>query len=309
VFLREVHDHCAAGGGLVDAWEAPPADGSENPMEARRRAASWPFDPLGARRDVVERAAALVVEMGDTWLTVDEEDAGAAWADEAALLLAERARGQRRDALDVPLPSHLTVSQLVTLRRDPAELARAIRRPVPHPPAPLARRGTAFHAWLERRFGGDRLLDLDDLPGAADEDAAPDDDLAALQRAFLDSAWADRAPLHVEVPFATVIGGVVVRGRMDAVFADGVDYDVVDWKTGALPTDAAATAAAVQLAAYRLAWADLAGVPVERVRAAFHYVRSTTTVRPVDLLDAVGLAALLEAVPPAVLADASAATR
>ena len=49
------------------------------------------------------------------------------------------------------------------------------------PPDPYARRGTAFHAWLEQRFGADRLLDLDELPGAADEDAAPDEELAALQ--------------------------------------------------------------------------------------------------------------------------------
>ena len=53
----------------------------------------------------------------------------------------------------------------------------------------------------------------------------------------------------------------------------------------------------MQLAAYRLAWAELAGVPVERVRAAFHYVRDGETVRPADLLDADGLAALITGVP------------
>ena len=55
--------------------------------------------------------------------------------------------------------------------------------------------------------------------------------------------------------------------------------------------------ASVQLAAYRLAWAQLAGVPWSRVSAAFHYVRANRTVRPVDLLDADGLVALIEAVP------------
>ncbi|HEY0698652.1 MAG TPA: hypothetical protein VGD43_12680, partial [Micromonospora sp.] len=59
-----------------------------------------------------------------------------------------------------------------------------------------------------------------------------------------------------------------------------------------------AEAAAVQLAAYRLAWAELAGVPVDQVRAAFHYVRDGVTVRPVDLLDADGLAALVAGLPP-----------
>ena len=47
-------------------------------------------------------------------------------------------------------------------------------------PDPYARRGTAFHRWLEQRFGADQLLDLDELPGAGDEDAAADE---ALDRA------------------------------------------------------------------------------------------------------------------------------
>jgi DNA helicase II / ATP-dependent DNA helicase PcrA len=169
---------------------------------------------------------------------------------------------------------------------------------MPSHPDPYARRGTAFHRWLEQRFGVERLFDLDDLPGAADEDAAPDEALAELQQRFLASEWADRTPIEVEVPFATEIGGVVVRGRMDAVFADpDGGYDVVDWKTGHRPAGAAADAAAVQLAAYRLAWASLAEVPVAQVRAAFHYVRDGVTVRPADLLDADALTALITRIP------------
>jgi DNA helicase II / ATP-dependent DNA helicase PcrA len=40
-------------------------------------------------------------------------------------------------------------------------------------------------------------------------------------------------------------------------------------------------------------------VPVAAVRAAFHYVRHNQTVRPADLLDESGLAALIEQVPEA----------
>jgi DNA helicase II / ATP-dependent DNA helicase PcrA len=200
----------------------------------------------------------------------------------------------------VALPGHLSVSQLVALHRDPDGLARWIRRPVPLPPAPLARRGTAFHAWVEQRYRGDRLLDLDELPGAADAGAAPGEDLAELRARFLASEWADRQPVPggVEVPFETVVEGMLVRGRMDAVFraGDGT-WDVVDWKTGRLPSGPDAAAAAVQLAAYRLAWQRLTGDPLERIRAAFHYVRAGVTVRPADLLDGPGLAALLRSVP------------
>ncbi len=74
---------------------------------------------------------------------------------------------------------------------------------------------------------------------------------------------------------------------------------MVDWKTGRQPTGREAEAAAVQLAVYRLAWAELAGVPVERVGAGFHYVRDGVTVRPADLLDAQALMALVAGLPQA----------
>jgi len=162
----------------------------------------------------------------------------------------------------------------------------------------MARRGTAFHGWLERRFGSTRLIDHDDLPGAADEGAAPNSELGLLQAAFLASEWATRNPYDAEVPFETVFDGVGVRGRMDAVFADtDGGWTVVDWKTGMVPDGAASRAISVQLAAYRLAWSALSGTPLDRVRAAFHYVRDNRTVRPVDLLDADGLRDLLRTIP------------
>jgi DNA helicase-2/ATP-dependent DNA helicase PcrA len=159
--------------------------------------------------------------------------------------------------------------------------------------------GTAFHDWVQRFYGAERLFDLDDLPGAADGDLARTDaaDLAALQAAFVVSPWASRTPIDVEVPFDMVIGETVVRGRIDAVFADADGgATVVDWKTGAPPgTPEAKRHAAVQLAVYRLAWAALQGVPPSSVRAAFHYVRSGRTITPRTLPGALDLAAMLAA--------------
>ncbi|WFE42233.1 UvrD-helicase domain-containing protein [Micromonospora sp. WMMD998] len=317
VFLREVHDAGLTGadGHVIDAWAPEPAGDAVNPTTETVLRAEWPADPLGGRRPALTEAAALVRRhLADpdaarreatVLAAVGPSDVGqgdpevARWRREADLLLAERAELARRaEAVEVDLPGQLSVTQLVALRRDPESLARDLRRPMPSEPSPYARRGTAFHAWLEQRFGADRLLDVDELPGAADDGAAPDEALVALQERFLASEWADRVPVEVEVPFATVIAGVVVRGRMDAVFArPGGRYDVVDWKTGRRPTGREADAAAVQLAVYRLAWAELAGVPVERVGAAFHYVRDGATVRPADLLDVEGLTALVTAVP------------
>ncbi|MGH3433172.1 MAG: RecB family exonuclease, partial [Thermocrispum sp.] len=196
------------------------------------------------------------------------------------------------------LPDHLSVSQLVDLAADPDALARRLRRPLPQAPNTVARRGTAFHAWLERRFSAARLLEFDDLPGAADTDAEADADAARLRSAFEESEWAARTPYDVEVPFVCEVDGVLLRGRLDAVFADADGgWTVVDWKTGAVPPPSQQSALSVQLAAYRVAWAALNGVPVATVRAAFHYVRSGRTVRPADLLDADGLRELLRSVP------------
>ncbi|MFG3557652.1 ATP-dependent helicase [Micromonospora sp. NPDC047557] len=317
VFLREVYDACLDGGPghLVDAWAPEPTPDATNPTAEVVLRAEWPADPLGGRRPALAEAAGLVRRLmtdgpasaalgpvGPVLAAPNEPEVDpevARWRREADLLLAERAELTRLSgAVEVALPGQLSVTQLVALRRDPAGLARTLRRPVPTEPNPYARRGTAFHAWLEQRFGADRLLDLDELPGAADADAAPDEALVELQERFLASEWADRSPVEVEVPFATVIAGVVVRGRMDAVFArPGGRFDVVDWKTGAQPTGPAAEVAAVQLAVYRLAWAELAGVPVDRVGAAFHYVRHGTTVRPADLLDVTGLTAMISQLP------------
>jgi DNA helicase-2/ATP-dependent DNA helicase PcrA len=299
VFLAEIAEVCQTGAGTVEVWTEPVGPDETNPTLAEEVSAEWPFDPLGLRRDAVAEAAALVRSAGESPGSEDDGGFGAQWALEADLLLAERDRELAASTVDVVLPEHLSVSQLVALQSDPQRLARRLRRPLPEAPDPHARRGTAFHLWLERRFGGAPLLDLDDLPGSGDEGAADDAQLEELQQAFLASVWADRQPYRVEVPFATFVAGVVVRGRMDAVFQDGSGYDVIDWKTGQKPTGADATAAAVQLAAYRLAWAELVGIPVERVTAGFHYVRDNATVRPADLLDAAALVDLVAGVPAA----------
>ncbi|MFL6054390.1 MAG: ATP-dependent helicase [Actinoallomurus sp.] len=305
-FLTEIREACEAGAGQVGYWADEPLD-EENPLLAEQDTASWPALPEGERYDAVAEGARMVddamqgrLRLGYLPLAPRDRRRTAAWARDVELLLAERDRARGVDGLAVDLPAHLSVSSLVTLARDPAALARQIRRPLPRPPAPYARRGTAFHRWLESRWGQQRLLHLDDLPGASDEGAAGDDELGTLQAAFEGSAWADREPHEVEVPFETMIGDRLIRGRMDAVFrTDDGGYEVVDWKTGRPPTGDEARVVSVQLAAYRIAWAQLADVPVEKVSAAFHYVAANRTIRPADLLDADGLAALLERIPTA----------
>jgi DNA helicase II / ATP-dependent DNA helicase PcrA len=302
-FLHEIR---SSGAATVTTWAPEPPLDAENPLLAAVEEADWPATPAGRHYEAVREAAALVAEAREpapdvlNELSAEEQALVAAWGRDADLLLAERAQRRGDGAIPVPLPTRLSVSSLVALARDPAELARQVRRPMPRPPARQARKGTAFHRWLEQRYSQQRLIDDGDLFEGDDDDQTGEDELGELRARFERSGWADRWPQAVEVPFETLVGDRLVRGRIDAVFADDPagGYDVVDWKTGRPPaSEAERHAVSVQLAAYRLAWAALAGVPVEQVRAAFYYVADNETVRPADLLDQAGLTALVEQVP------------
>ena len=301
-FLVEIKDIIEASAlagdpcGVVEHWAPAPAAGEPNPLCNNMTEVLWPVDPLRSRADV-ERGAALVnaamagVANADGNAADTEDPDG--WIADVDALLAERARTHQRRPLTVP--AQLSVSALVELDRDPQAAARRLTRRLPTRPDAHAILGTAFHDWVQRFYGAERLFDLDDLPGAGDPQIADAEALTALQDAFTASAWSARTPIDVEVGFEMAIGDTLVRGRIDAVFADpdgGVT--VVDWKTGEPPADEDARRhAAVQLAVYRLAWAGLTGRPASAVRAAFHYVRSGHTVTPENLLGPDELAALL----------------
>ncbi|WP_276033579.1 ATP-dependent helicase [Mycobacterium alsense] len=291
--LKDIIDRSAAAGdpcGEVDQWAPAPADGERNPLRDTVVEATWPADPLAVRRGDVEAGAAMVAQA----MAGDLEEPGdvEGWAADVDALLAERARSECPPAR--ALPSQLSVSGLVDLARDPAGAAQRLIHRMPTRPDPHALLGNAFHSWVQKFYGVDSLFDLGDLPGAADSDVGDTAELAALQAAFAQSRWATRTPVAVEVPFELPIGDRLVRGRIDAVFADpDGGATVVDWKTGEPPRGAEARRqAAVQLAVYRLAWAALSGVPESSVRTAFHYVRTGATITPAELPDPADLAAL-----------------
>jgi DNA helicase-2/ATP-dependent DNA helicase PcrA len=292
--IKGIIDDADAAGqpcGEVEQWAAPPADGEPNPLRDGVREAIWPADPPGRARADVEQGSALVRAAGSGAIQGTGEDPEG-WAADVDALLAERSRITAPPPTE--LPGQLSVSALVELDRDPAALRRLTRR-LPSRPDPHAILGTAFHEWVQRFYGAERLFDLDDLPGAVDGIAAETEELAALQDAFTKSEWAARTPVDVEVPFEMAIGETVVRGRIDAVFADpDGGMTVVDWKTGEAPADDDAKRhAAVQLAVYRLAWAAIKNCPESDIRAAFHYVRAGVTVTPENLAGPEELVALL----------------
>jgi DNA helicase-2/ATP-dependent DNA helicase PcrA len=293
-FLEELREH---EGAVVESWSEAPAD-EENPALAERPTFVWPTpyepDPLQRRRS----AAAQVRTDLETLLAGGslEDDLGlAAWEredldrlDQEARLLLDEEREARRSVRTVTLPASLSASQLMRLQQDPEAFARELARPMPRPPAPAARRGTRFHAWVEALFEERPLLDPDELPGSSDAELGTEEDLHELQEAFLAGPWAARRPYAVEAPFSLPLAGRLVRGRIDAVYdlGDG-RWQVVDWKTGRESADP------VQLAVYRLAWARLRGIDPVQVSASFLYVRSGKEDVHEDLPGAAELEALL----------------
>lgn len=287
----------------------PPAPSEANPLDLVETARTWPpaldEDGRGAR----SRAAALVAEASgriaaggavddpaEPVTSLDDAERVAAWDDEADFLLAE-ATAATTPCQDVVVPASLTATQVMFAVKAPQRFAAELVRPMPRPPSRSATFGTRFHEWVERRFGQQTLPDLDVLlpedPGPdsplREADAESEADLVELCQRFADGMFGDRLPAATEHPFSLMLGDHVVRGRIDAAYAeaDGT-WLVVDWKTGR-----AETADPLQLALYRLAWAELHQVQPCCVQAGFYWVRSDRLELVEDLPDRDGLERLL----------------
>jgi len=218
------------------------------------------------------------------------------YADDIEDLLREGSEKGRAES--VGLPAHLSSTDVVRLAADRESYALARRRPMPRISGTAARRGDAFHAWVERYFRMPTLADPEDAFDADRGDADPEGvaELGGLRRAFLDGEWADRLPTAVEADVEMPVEEFVLRCRIDAVFPPGNGLDrvtIVDWKTGKPPRESDRAAREVQLAIYRLAWATWTGTPVEDVDAAFVFLPSGEVVRPARPLDRDDILALI----------------
>ena len=254
----------------IDTAEVP----QSNPLLEREVSQSWPV--TNHRIEVLQKAAAIY------------EEATAEALDSDAQLLIKQIL-DRRTQSDVYLPPRLSVSTLIALKEDPAALAQAIRRPMPFLQSQFARRGTEFHNWIEQHLKAQTLFDEEDLDYF--DPIEGDAKLEELKAKWLTSSWANKVPYRLEVPFETVLAGVLIRGRIDAVYQTESGFEVVDWKTGSKKLS---QNAAIQLAMYRLAWAKIAGVDISKVSAAFHYVPTGEDDRRSDLLSEAQLVELLE---------------
>ena len=289
----------------IDAWVTKESilegggEDSETSADADNPAidgALWPADTLGNRREQVEAAARNVrrfFEDGSDEAPI-KDDLSQVWESETTLLI-EELRRKKADDIVLPMPQSLSTSEYQALVSDPEGFARRKVRPVPFKPNRFARRGTAFHAWLENRFQAHSLLDDEDLYSdrldvfLEQEESVSERELRNLQENFEASEWADRTPEYVEVPFEISIGARRIVGRIDAVFNLGGQWTVIDWKTGRPPQGKALEIAALQLAIYRLAWSDRLqemGLDVSptQISAGFFYVGAGKTLMPDEAL-------------------------
>ncbi len=232
----------------------------------------WPpgVDPDAQQRRCsgAQLVSSPAAEMPLAQLSDAEREIVAAWDSDIEALLAQRhVRNSRTIGRPEHLPSTMSASEVMAAAANREAFLANRERPVPRRPSAAARQGTTFHSWVEERFGQRALFD--ELPGAFDQDLFSDPELAELKEGFLATKYADLIPHAVEVPFAIVLAGRVIKGRIDAVYEVDGRWEVVDWKT-----NRRASADPLQLAIYREAWSHIAGAPVSDIDAAFVYVRS-----------------------------------
>ena len=288
-FMRDILLHATHQGPVV----LQPEDGAENPLLNSKSYVQWPQELDPSKQAALTSQVALVSQartamLDESGASHDEEAFIAQWDADIDVLLASL-KVSERDERTVRLPETLTASQVVAFNKDEIEFARALIRPMPRKPAPEAVRGTTFHAWVEDYYGKRSLDNLIDPPAGSDSSIYDDAMLDSLKKAFTDGVFANRSPHELEAPFALVVKGRPLIGRIDAIFQGTLDdptasgkWTVVDWKTGA-----PGSADEIQLHIYRAAWAQNLQIDIDDVDAAFYYVghqvvEPLTTIKTID---------------------------
>jgi DNA helicase-2/ATP-dependent DNA helicase PcrA len=231
----------------------------ENPLADLAQLATWPVDPLGQNRALVQRAA-IAVQGAKPQSVMDSLELAALLQEQQEPLFAPRPA----------LPVRLSASKIVQLITDPDALYEQILRPMPQLYSASAELGSRFHASLEQAFLSGSELDISDWA----------QEQKALGQNFLESPFATMSTHSVELPIEFSIAGTVVVCKLDAVFEQSDGFLIVDWKSGKQPAAADLAVRSIQLALYRIGLAKLLGVGIERVSAAFYFAADNKEVRP-----------------------------
>lgn len=211
--------------------------------------------------------------------------------DRDAFVEAKARRAEQLELVTRPAPEEkpderlksLSVSSMVQMARCPKQFYWTVVRPLPRRPSAAARLGHEIHRWIEiRSIGQQRLDDPEDLPDMTPEEvtesATQGTTPSGLKRSFETSRFATTRPRYTEQPFVIALeGGFLVRGRIDAVYVSGDEWELVDYKTGREPEAGDATAS-MQLAIYALAAQKIWGVPPEKLKVTYFYLKTGNAV-------------------------------
>jgi len=248
--------------------------------EQESHGAKWPERQQSKESESIKTLASQVRSMLSTEIVLEpSKNADTSDWDRAITSLIRSRRDEANLTQQVQLPESLSASDIQRLLKDEEAFIAELVRPMPKAPHFGADMGTLFHEWVEnyyrqRAHGGSMVA----LPGTEDYDKLQSEileqaALGELIEKFGESEWARQQPSAVEEPFTVMIHGRIVKGRIDAVFQDGDRWILIDWKTHSQPD-----ADPVQLSIYRIAFAKKHGIPLERISAAFFYVRRNETV-------------------------------
>jgi DNA helicase-2/ATP-dependent DNA helicase PcrA len=284
-FLIDLHE----GATRPDVWTETPDPDATNPLLADVQYLTWPIQVDSTKRMAIQQEAELVKAAGiklhdQSGLSEHEIALVESWQKDIDALVLQASQYESVERL-VRLPASLSASQLIALNTNEEVFLKSLVRPMPRQPSSAADRGTTFHSWVETFYGRRTLIDAESLAGAMDDEIYSDEQLQALKSAFESGPFVDRTPVSLEMPFALVLGGRTLRGRMDALFKGTLDdpnaidqWLVVDWKTGK-----SGSANNLQLSVYRQAAALTLGVKPDQIQAAFYYV-ADQDVRPAENL-------------------------
>ena len=284
-FLIDLHE----GATRPDVWTETPDPDTTNPLLADVQYLTWPVQVDSTKRIAIQQEAQLVksaaIKLHDqSGLSEQEIALVESWQQDIDALVLQASQYESVERL-VRLPASLSASQLIALNTDEEVFLKSLVRPMPRQPSSAADRGTTFHSWVETFYGRRTLIDAESLAGAMDDEIYSDEQLQALKSAFESGPFVDRTPVSLEMPFALVLGGRTLRGRMDALFKGTLEdpnasdqWLVVDWKTGK-----SGSANDLQLSVYRQAAALTLGVNPDQIQAAFYYV-ADQDVRPAENL-------------------------
>jgi DNA helicase-2/ATP-dependent DNA helicase PcrA len=287
------------------------------PSAAKDESLKNPHGPSEFFELVADHPATSVVERVErpevNPLTRVREDAATRWPMPARRIhdrfpegIAATVRAARASATEDPslfpvpaeqppsVPASISATGFVTYAGCPKRFYWSFVRPLPRRSSTKAMIGTAVHDWIAQRH--DPQLTLLDPEEAERPALAPSaGTLQRLRERFGQSRFADRIPRAVEHPFTLSVDGVILQGRIDAIFedADG-SLEIVDWKTGRAPDEHGAED--WQMTLYALAVLRIFGIPAERVRATFVYLGGDEIVeRSVAVADEASLEAALRA--------------